>query len=106
MREDRFTNTPEDAARYEARRGQADDVDDRPTLAELQRDDCQHLHQSDLAGRVVWPPDYNSTFVCDDCGQVCGRDEAAGFCNDCPDHEACATGWPCWKVKELSGEQP
>jgi ferredoxin len=23
------------------------------------------------------------------------------FCDDCPDHEACATGWPCWKVKEL-----
>lgn len=28
-----------------------------------------------------------------------------GFCDDCPDHEACATGWPCWKVKELSGGQ-
>lgn len=23
------------------------------------------------------------------------------FCPDCPDHEACATGWPCWMVKEL-----
>ena len=24
-----------------------------------------------------------------------------GFCDDCPDHEACSTGWPCWKVKEV-----
>ena len=22
------------------------------------------------------------------------------FCRACPDHEACATGWPCWKVRE------
>ena len=39
MKEDHFTNTPEDAAQYEACRGEADDVDDRPTLAELQRDE-------------------------------------------------------------------
>lgn len=25
----------------------------------------------------------------------------SAFCSDCPDHEACSTGWPCWKVKEL-----
>ena len=37
MKEDYFTNTPEDAARYEARRAEPDD--DRPTLAELQRDE-------------------------------------------------------------------
>lgn len=42
MREDHFTNTPEDAGAYEARRGQADDVDDRPTLAELERDEYDH----------------------------------------------------------------
>jgi hypothetical protein len=38
MKPDYFTNTPEDAARYEAHRGQADDVDDRPTRAEAERD--------------------------------------------------------------------
>ena len=26
------------------------------------------------------------------------------FCFDCPDHEACATGWPCYKVKELDSK--
>ena len=39
--EDRFTNTPEDAARFEARRGQAEHVDDRPTRAELERDEAE-----------------------------------------------------------------
>ena len=33
-----FTNTEHDAGLYEARRGQADDVDDRPTRAEAERD--------------------------------------------------------------------
>lgn len=23
------------------------------------------------------------------------------FCHDCPDHEACATGWPCAEVKRV-----
>lgn len=22
------------------------------------------------------------------------------MCDDCPDHEACMTGYPCWKVRE------
>lgn len=26
---------------------------------------------------------------------------ATPFCYDCPDHEGCSTGYPCWKVKEL-----
>ena len=39
MREDHFTNTPEDAGAYERTRS-ADDRDDRPTLAELQRDEA------------------------------------------------------------------
>jgi hypothetical protein len=26
----------------------------------------------------------------------------SAFCSDCPDHEACSTGYPCWKVKELN----
>lgn len=24
------------------------------------------------------------------------------FCSDCPDHEACSTGWSCWMVRELN----
>jgi len=38
MREDYFTNTERDAAAYERARS-ADDPSDRPTLAELQRDE-------------------------------------------------------------------
>lgn len=30
------------------------------------------------------------------------RDYAASFCEDCPDHEACATGMSCSAVKELA----
>lgn len=69
MREDRFTNTEHDAGLYEARRGQSDDVDDRPTRGEAERDACKHLHQSDTAdldanliAEAIW--------VCDDCGEV------------------------------------
>jgi hypothetical protein len=25
-----------------------------------------------------------------------------GFCKDCPDHEACATGYPCEVVKRVN----
>jgi hypothetical protein len=25
-----------------------------------------------------------------------------GYCADCPDHEACSTGWQCWMVKEIA----
>lgn len=37
----------------------------------------------------------------------CGTDdeEAKRFCWDCPDHEACATGWPCDNVRELGDRQ-
>ena len=38
MREDYFTHTEADAAAYERHRS-TDDYDDRPTLAELQRDE-------------------------------------------------------------------
>jgi hypothetical protein len=66
MREDRFTNMEADAAAYERHRAQ-DDVNDRPTLAELQRDegdeDCLHLHQS----RDTW----GGAWMCDDCSAVC-----------------------------------
>ena len=24
-----------------------------------------------------------------------------GYCDDCPDHEACYTGWPCEEVKRV-----
>jgi hypothetical protein len=41
MREDRFSNSEHDAGLYESRRGQADDVDPRPTLAEAERDECE-----------------------------------------------------------------
>jgi rubrerythrin len=70
MREDRFTNTEHDAALYEERRGQADDLDDRPTRAEAERDACEHLNQSEDI-RPVW--------VCDDCGAMC--DDTV--CDDC-----------------------
>ena len=70
MRDDRGTTTPEDAGRYEARRGMADDPG-RPSLAEAARDECAHDHQHDLEGRTVWPPNYDVTFVCDDCGAIC-----------------------------------
>jgi len=39
MKPDAFTNTPEDAAAYEAARGRAEWIDDRPTRAELEADD-------------------------------------------------------------------
>lgn len=26
------------------------------------------------------------------------------FCADCPDHEACMGGWPCWRVREVHNE--
>lgn len=70
MREDHFTNTPEDAGRYEEMRAETDAAADRPTRAEAERDACLHLHQTDIAvddpnpaPRVCW--------VCDDCGEVC-----------------------------------
>ena len=65
MREDQFTNTPEDAAAYERARA-ADDVDDRPTLAELERDDadctcwwtaspaCERCREDDEDDDVDW----------------------------------------------------
>lgn len=63
MKEDYVTSTEHDAALWERRRGEADDVDPRPTRAELDRDECQHDYLSEDT-RVVW--------VCDDCGQqVC-----------------------------------
>lgn len=37
--EDHFTNTVEDAASYEAWRGEQEWIDDRPTAAELAHDD-------------------------------------------------------------------
>ena len=39
MREDYFTNTPEDAGRYEEMRAETDAAADRPTLAELDGDE-------------------------------------------------------------------
>jgi hypothetical protein len=39
MREDYFTNTPEDAGRYEEMRAETDAAADRPTLAEVDGDD-------------------------------------------------------------------
>lgn len=39
MREDTFTNTVEDAAAYEQVRGRDEYIDDRPTRAELDRDE-------------------------------------------------------------------
>ena len=70
MREDYFTNTPEDAGAYERMRS-ADDSDDRPTRMEAERDeaDCQHLY-SEVFGHVgAWPPG-EPIWVCDDCGDV------------------------------------
>jgi hypothetical protein len=72
MREDRFSNTEADAAAYERHRAQ-DDVDDRPTLAELQRDegdeDCLHLHQKDTSDPN--DPWAEQVWVCTVCEQVC-----------------------------------
>lgn len=33
-----------------------------------------------------------------------GAHTASGFCPDCPDHEACATGWHCDVVKRVEDE--
>jgi hypothetical protein len=41
MKPDTFTNTPEDAAAYEALRGRDEWIDTRPTKAELDRDEYQ-----------------------------------------------------------------
>jgi hypothetical protein len=100
MREDQFTNTEHDAALYEARRGQDDYPDDRPTRAEAERDEaevaswnasldspykrgvvaaaaterdaCRHLHQIDKSDWAAWPP-VDATWVCADCGEVCNE---------------------------------
>lgn len=40
MSEDRFTNTPQDAARFEAHRAEADNISQRPTLLEALRDEA------------------------------------------------------------------
>jgi hypothetical protein len=69
VREDHFTSTEADAAAYERMRS-ADDPDDRPSRAEAERDDCEHLDQHE---------DIRSVWVCDDCGAMC--DESV--CDDC-----------------------
>ena len=53
MREDYFTNTPEDAARYEEMRAETDAAADRPTLAELQRDEAEDTDDTDVDWNVA-----------------------------------------------------
>jgi hypothetical protein len=69
-REDHFTNTPEDAAAYERARS-ADDVDDRPTRAEAERDEagdapCNMLHEPPMD--FAWCETHDETFPL---GAVC-----------------------------------
>lgn len=32
------------------------------------------------------------------------RQDGEPFCADCPDHEGCMSGYPCWKVREVHNE--
>ena len=68
MREDRFTNTPEDAARYEDMRAETDAAADRPTLAELERDDAEPwpIQTAMFDERPKYEPEPRS---CPDCEQ-------------------------------------
>jgi len=53
MREDRFTNTEADAARYEEMRAETDAAADRPTLAELDGDEYDAENAALTAELVV-----------------------------------------------------
>lgn len=32
------------------------------------------------------------------------RQPGEAFCSDCPDHEGCMQGYPCWLVKKTERE--
>jgi hypothetical protein len=68
MREDDFTNTPEDAAAYEALRGRAEWIDDRPTRAELEADDYDDWRWHREQQRVAQRPDPWLPWTCQRCG--------------------------------------
>jgi len=77
MSEDRFTNTPEDAGRYEAHCVVPDYGDDRPTLAELQRDedDDESAHASgeyciEWVGVDLAPDGPDKVWACVECGHT------------------------------------
>ena len=53
MREDYFTNTEADAAAYERHHVEPDYGDDRPTLAELQRDEADDCEDDDMDWNVA-----------------------------------------------------
>lgn len=70
MREDTFTNTPEDAAAYEQLRGRDAWIDDRPTRAELDeanfQDWCWWRERQRQGLRV----DPWQAWTCQSCGLV------------------------------------
>ena len=56
MKEDYFTNTPEDAGRYEEMRAETDAAADRPTLAELKAG-SEMAEWVDTPSICLWPKD-------------------------------------------------
>jgi hypothetical protein len=72
MREDYFTNTPEDAGAYERARS-ADDYDDRPTLAELDGDEADHARGEyciEWVGVDLAPDGPDKIWACVECGRT------------------------------------
>jgi len=72
MREDRFTNTPEDAGRYEEMRAETDAAADRPTLAELDGDEVGHASGEyciEWVGVDLEPDGPDKVWACVECGR-------------------------------------
>ena len=76
MREDHFTNTPDDAGRYEEMRAETDAAADRPTLAELDGDeyDGESAHAPgeyciEWVGVDLEPDGPGKVWACVECGR-------------------------------------
>lgn len=48
---------------------------------------------------LVWPRRHGKNEIIMDM-----RQPGENYCQDCPDHEACSTGYPCSVVKEVHRE--
>jgi hypothetical protein len=80
MREDYSTNTEADAARYEDMRAETDAAADRPTLAELQRDDADHASGEyciEWVGVDLEPDGPDKVWACVECGRTHRQGDAS-----------------------------
>jgi membrane protease subunit (stomatin/prohibitin family) len=91
MAEDRFTNTPKDAAAFERSRAIDAGEDDRPSRAELAEDEwtCARCGKKMpptkvLCANCVTEPDPD--FTCAHCGRELMPSEG-WLCTDCAEHD-------------------